>query len=289
MSLMKTTSTVSAILALICLLLSPTLATSGTWNDHFHLETLAEDWTGNRTAFEIKAGILEGHSASPVTPSPLNLVEIAKDATDCDVGCWINVVAPNVHVCTKGALILRHTGDDGYVFALHEATQTIEVYRLSNNEMLLKRDSKIELRKWYYVRAELRDTTMTFFVDGQLIGSVTDAVQISGSVGVAVQDAEAVWFDDFTVTGPEVTGNVDEISLPQLSVVRGNSDQVIIRFLASPPYDYFVQAYSSPLSHESETIKSFRAKLGSFEAETTDSLTNGLRFYRVEKIPCDCR
>lgn len=285
---MNTASTISAVLVVISSLLS-TLAHAGTWNDHFYQQTLAEDWTGNRSAFQIKDGVLAGVSAVPIAPSPLYLVEIATDSTECDVGCWINVVEPNFHVCTKGALILRHSGEDGYVFALHEATQTIEVYRLATHEMLLKRYAKLALRAWYYVRAELRGPTMTFFVDGQLIGTVTDAQHPSGSVGVAVQDADAVWFDDFFVSGPGVKGNIDDISLPELSVSRATNNQVLLRFLASPPYDYFVQATSAPLSHDWETLGSFRAKLTSFEAEIADSVTNALRFYRIEKVFCECR
>jgi len=287
--LVNTASTISACLAAIAPLLWSCLAEAGTWSDHFYQQTLTEDWSGNRDAFQIKDRVLEGVSASPVAPSPLNLVEISQDSTNCDISCWVNVVSPNTHVCTKGALILRHTGNDGYVFALHEATQTIEVYRLSTHEMLFKRDSKIELKKWYYLRAELRGATMTFFVDDQLVGSVTDTLQPSGSVGVAVQDAEAVWFDDFTITGPNVAGNSDGVSLPQVSVVQDTNGHVVIRFLATPPYDYFVQATSAPLSHDWETIGTFTAKLESFEAEISDPMTKVLRFYRVEKVHCGCR
>jgi hypothetical protein len=286
---MKTAFVVSAFVPALCFILWRTPATAGTWNDHFSQATLDEAWKGNRSFFRIKDGILEGRSTSPVTPPPLNLVEIDADSTDCDVGCWINVVAPNSQVCTKGALILRHTGNDGYVFALHQATQAIEVYRLSTHEMLLRHAAKIELRKWYYVRAELRDSTMTFFVDGQIVGVVTDALYPSGSVGVAVQDADAAWFDDFTISGPRVVGNVDDVSLPELRVVRGTNEQVVLRFLASPPYDYFVQASSVVHSHDWETIGRFRAKVESFEAEISDPASNALRFYRLEKIPCGCR
>src|SRR6185436_4782850 len=200
------------ILAMLSLSLS-SLAWGGTWSDHFTQPTLAGDWTGNRNAFRVEAGVLQGQSAYPVAPSPLNIVEIAQDSTDCDVACWVNVVAPNSRVCTKGALILRHSGNEGYVFALHEPTQTIEVYRLSNHQMLLSRSARIEFKKWYYVRAELHGPTMSFYVDGQTIGTVTDDRSTSGSVGVAVQDAESAWFDDFSVSGPKVTGNVDDISM----------------------------------------------------------------------------
>jgi len=273
--------------ALLCCLAIETSA--GTWTDHFYQSTLGSEWTGNRSFFQIKNQVLEGESASPITPSPLNLVEIAVDSTDCDVACWINVVAPNTRVCTKGALVLRHAGTNGYVFALHEATQTIEVYRLGTREMLLKRDARIDLEKWYYVRAELRGPTMTFSVDGRIIGTVTDVLQPSGSVGLAVQDAEAAWFDDFTVSGPNIVGNVDETEAPKLNVGLGESNNVVLRFLATPPYDYFVQASSSPISHEWVTLQSFRAKIQTFEAEVSDPITNVLRFYRIEKIHCGCR
>lgn len=285
---MSPPSIFSALAPVMVSLLLTWPAIGGTWNDHFGQPTLAEDWVGNRYAFRIQGGVLEGQSASPVTPSPLNVVEIAQDSTDCDVACWINVVAPNTRVCTKGTLILRHSGNEGYVFALHEPTQTIEVYRLSNHEMLLNRSAKIELKKWYYVRAELRGPTMNFFVDGHKIGTVTDDRAASGSVGVAVQDAEAAWFDDFSVSGPQVRGNVDDISLPELRVTK-SSNQIVLRFLALPPYDYFVQASSKPFSHDWETIGTFRAKLNSFEAEISDPMTNGMRFYRVEKVHCGCR
>jgi hypothetical protein len=286
---MKTTSTIFSIVVLNGLLFWSSTLKAGTWTDHFDQATLADDWTGNRSFFQIKDGILEGESASPITPSPLNLVELAVDSTDCDVACWINVVAPNTRVCTKGALILRHSGTNGYVFALHEATQTIELYRLANHQMLLKRDAKIDLRKWYYVRAELRGTTMTFFVDGQPIGSLTDTAQGSGSVGVAVQDAEAAWFDDFTVSGPNIKGNVDDVTSPELGIARGDGGQVLLRFQASPPYDYYLQASSTPFSHDWETLATFRAKLQTYPVEFSDPVTNALRFYRLEKIHCGCR
>jgi hypothetical protein len=155
--------------------------------------------------------------------------------------------------------------------------------------MLLRKDAKIELKQWYHVRAELRGPTMSFYVDGRFVGTVTDALVPTGSVGLAVQDAEAAWFDDFTISGQNISGNIDGVLPPELSVATEETNRVVVRFLASPPYDYFVQASSTPFSHDWETIQSFRAKLSSFEATVTDPATNGLRFYRVEKVPCECR
>jgi NAD(P)H-hydrate repair Nnr-like enzyme with NAD(P)H-hydrate epimerase domain len=142
-------------------------------------------------------------------------VEVGTNWGDYTVQCRIDVVTPNLLVCTKGALILRDNGTDGYVFALHVATKTIEVYRLSNHEMLLSQDAPLELQTWYLVRAELQGTSMSFFVDGQLIGTVTDARSLSGAVGVAVQDTLETLFDDFTITGPDIPSNGLELSVGQ--------------------------------------------------------------------------
>jgi hypothetical protein len=284
-------ASLSAIFSLLMVYLSFLISTvAGTWNDHFYQPTLAEDWVGDRSFFQIQNGVLEGESASPLA-TPLHVVEIATDSTDADVQCWINVVVPNTRVCTKGALILRHTtGATGYVFALHEATQTIEVYRFSTGEMLLKKAAKIELGKWYLVRAELHGPAMKFFVSGQLIGTVTDSSSLSGGVGLAVQDAELVRFDDFSITGPNVVGNVDQTARPEITFFPPQAvPNVVLRFQAAPPYDYFVQASSAPFSNEWETIKTFRAKLQTLEVEISDPITNVVRFYRVEKVPCGCR
>lgn len=261
---------------------------AGTWNDRFQGPTLAADWTGSLNFFQLKDGILIGQSASPLA-SPLNFIEIAVDSTNCDVAGWINIVAPNLRVCTKGALLLRHSDNGGYVFALHEPTQTIEVYRLPTRQMLLKMDSRIELKQWYYLRAELRGPVMTFFVDGKFVGTVTDTLSPSGSVGIAVQDAEIAWFDDFSVTGPNIIGNVDDIEPPVINVLSQKNGNVVLGFLAAPPYDYSVLASSNAFGHEWQTIGTFRAKLSSYPAEFTDPITNSHRFYKIEKTPCGCR
>lgn len=265
----------------------------GTWRDHFH-KHFSTEWVGDRDAFRVTTnGFLEGESAEPISVSPLKVLEVVKDSSDCVVGSWVNVVAPNVRVCTKGALVLRHSGTNGYVFALHEATQTIEVYRMATREMLLLKAAKIDLKRWYYLQAELRGPAMSFFVDGELIGTVTEEVASNGAVGVAVQDAQAVWFDDFSVTGPLVAGNVDDVKMPELTVVEQDGERVVLRFEAEAPYDYMVQKRVAEkgltATHDWQTITNFTAKLSGFEATVTDVVTNGLTFYRVEKAHCYCR
>lgn len=191
------------------------LAAAGTWSDDFSANILGSDWSGDRDSFSILDGTLKGISALPVAPSPFHRVEVGKDWGDYSVQCRINVVVPNLLVCTKGALVLRDNGTDGYVFALHVATKTIEVYRLSDNQILLSKEAPLALQTWYLARADLKGSTMNFFVDDQLVGTVTDDRSLSGSVGVAVQDALDARFDDFSVTGPNVPGNGLELTVAQ--------------------------------------------------------------------------
>lgn len=188
---------------------------AGTWSDHFSESVLGSDWQGDRSYFSIVDGALDGISAEPIAPVPLHQVEVGTNWGDYTVQCRIDVVTPNLLVCTKGALILRDNGTDGYVFALHVATKTIEVYRLSDHTMLLSQNAPLALQTWYLVRAELQGTNMSFFVDGQLIGTVTDDRSLSGAVGVAVQDTMETLFDDFTVTGPNIPNNGLALSVGQ--------------------------------------------------------------------------
>jgi hypothetical protein len=210
---MKPTLQLLRMLAGSILLASNCSMFAGTWADHFSENVLGSDWQGDRDYFSIVDGALEGVSAAPIAPVPLRRVAVGQGWTDYTVECRINVVEPNLLVCTKGALILRDDGTDGYVFALHVATQTIEVYRLSDEEMLLSEDAPLELGTWYLARADLQGPAMTFFVDDQLIGTVTDDRSLSGAVGVGVQDALEDLFDDFTVSGPNIPGNGLEWSL----------------------------------------------------------------------------
>jgi hypothetical protein len=63
-----------------------------------------------------------------------------------------------------------------------------------------------------------------------------------------------------------------------------------LRFTIEPPYDYYVQVSSSAApSREWQTIATYRAKLVSEEVVFTDPNVSGVRFYRIEKVPCYCR
>ncbi len=190
------------------------MAAAGTWSDTFSRQSLGADWQGDRDYFFITNGTLVGVSASPIAPVPLHRLEVGKDWSDYTIQCRIEVVQPNLLVCSKGALILRDNGTDGYVFALHVATETIEVYRLSNHEMLLSKAAPLQLKTWYRVRAELDGAAMKFFVDSQLVGAITDDRSLSGAAGVAVQDVMDARFADFSVSGPGIASN-------GLEVVRG--------------------------------------------------------------------
>lgn len=276
-----------SLLATTALLAAHASILAGTWLDHFSRPVLVAEWLGNRDSFSIQGEALRGVSASPLF-SPLNIVEVGKDWSDYQIQCWVNVVAPNVRVCTKGGLILRHTGKEGYVFALHQATQTIEVYRLSDHEMLLSKAAVIDFKKWYHLRAILTGPTMSFFVDDQLIGSVTDDRSLTGAAGVAVQDAEEVLFDDFEATGPSVPDHDQEFPAPQISSVQREGNQVVFRFTVESSYHYSLQS-SPSLKTRWEPLASFTAKLAALDAVAYDTPTSGARFYRLEKTSCECR
>jgi len=189
------------------LLISLLPASAGTLSDAFSRNDLGADWKGDTMYFSIVDGALDGASVSPLAPAPFHLLEVGSDWSDYVVECDVNVVIPNLEVCTKGALVLRHRGNQAYVFAVHVATKTLEVYRLSDEKILLQKDAPLELKTWYRVRAELAGDLMRFFVDDQLIGTITDNSSSSGAVGVAVQDAAKVLFDNFSVSGPKIPSN----------------------------------------------------------------------------------
>ncbi len=177
---------------------------AGIWSDSFDRAELGSPWRGDTENFSILDGAVRGINAHPILLLPLKWVEVGRGWDDYVVRCRINVVTPNLLECTKGALLLRHSGKEGYVFALHVATKTVEVYSLSDGKMLLSKEEPLELETWYQVRAELQGENMSFFVDDKLIGKLTDRRSASGSVGLAVQDTLKVLFDDFSVTGPGV-------------------------------------------------------------------------------------
>jgi hypothetical protein len=179
-------------------------AFAGTWSDSFERVDLGSPWRGDTDNFSILDGAVQGINAHPILLLPLKWVEVGRGWDDYVVRCRINVVTPNLLECTKGALLLRHSGKEGYVFALHVATKTVEVYSLSDGKMLLSKEEPLELETWYEVRAELQGENMSFFLDGKLIGKLTDRRSASGSVGLAVQDTLKVLFDDFSVTGTGV-------------------------------------------------------------------------------------
>jgi hypothetical protein len=112
----------------------------------------------------------------------------------------------------------------------------------------------------------------------------------SSAVGLAVQDAEAVRFDDFTITGPNVVGNVDNVAKP-IVITEQTPQGVAIRFTMEGGYDYHVQVSSDPRpSHNWTTLATYTAKLAPEDVTFVDTtVTTAPRFYRVEKVPCYCR
>ena len=268
---MKTSLRFLRLLTGSVLLAATSLSFAGTWSDRFSGSALGSEWQGDREFFSTVDGNLDGNSVRPLPPVPLHRVGVGANWGDYTVQCRIDVVMPNLAICTKGALILRDNGKDGYIFALHVATKTIEVYRLSDDEMLLSEDAPLELKTWYSVRAELQGSTMRFFVDGELVGTVTDDRSLAGGVGVAVQDTMQTLFDDFTVTGPKIPSNGLEISVGSKVTLSWPS------FLTS-----HVLKVTSDLSAPGswETVPNTPVNVGGYFTVTLDRLP-GNQFYTL--------
>jgi hypothetical protein len=62
-------------------------------------------------------------------------------------------------------------------------------------------DAGIAVNSWYTVRFSVIGSTLTAYVDGRMIVSVTDPTFATGGVGLAATNANAV-FDDLVVTRP---------------------------------------------------------------------------------------
>ncbi len=176
---------------------------AGTWQDNFENPASLADWSGDLASFSIQDGFLHGKSAQPLPPILARSIHVGDDWRDYTVECKVNVHTPNLLVCSKGAILFRHNETDGYIFELHAATQRVEVYR-SSGEVLLSVPRDIELEQWYLLRAELQGDKMTFSVDGEQIGELKDQRSLKGAVGLLVEDALLVQFDDFQVTGPDI-------------------------------------------------------------------------------------
>ena len=189
---------------LICLVYFPGASLhAATWQDNFDFPVMIQEWRGDLEYFTLQEEKLRGVSFHPVLPPVLRFIEVGQDWGDYVASCNINVVQPNLAICTKGALILRHKDGEGYVFALHIATQQVEVYRLSG-EMLLSVPMPLQLKTWYNVRAELQGDEFRFYVDDEQIGQFRDNRSPAGGVGLAVEDTMHTLFDDFAVTGPTI-------------------------------------------------------------------------------------
>lgn len=189
-------------LSLFLLCLVSITSEAATWRDNFDATVLNEAWRGDRDYFQPQAGRLKGFSFHPILTF-LRFIEVGQAWADYAVSCKINVIQPNLSECTKGALILRHRNGEGYLFALHIASQQVEVYRLSG-EMLLAVPAPLQLKTWYDVRAELQDDEFRFYVDNEPIGSFHDSRSPTGAVGIGVEDTMEVLFEDFVVTGPDI-------------------------------------------------------------------------------------
>jgi hypothetical protein len=127
---------IGSVAVLLCFLASETSA--GTWTVIF----INRRWepSGRATSFPNKESNVGRRKRRPVAPSPLNLSGDHGRFDRLRRACWINVVTQHLAFMPKAPWFCG-AGTSGCVFTLHEATQTIEVYRLGTKEMLLKHDA----------------------------------------------------------------------------------------------------------------------------------------------------
>ncbi|MBM3239755.1 hypothetical protein FJZ31_26015 [Candidatus Poribacteria bacterium] len=177
-------------------------AMAGVWQDDFEGPALGDFWRGDIDNFSLQDGKLQGRSAHPILVFP-RFIEIGNDWTDYTVQCQVNVIEPNLLECSKGAFLLRYKEKEGYVFALHVATESVEVYRFSG-ERLLSVQMPLQLKTWYTLRTEVQGNNFIFYVDNKHIGTLQDHLSSKGSVGLLVEDALSVLFDNFWVSGPDI-------------------------------------------------------------------------------------
>jgi len=175
---------------------------AGVWQDDFEGDALALGWKGDVEAFRLEGGNLVGVSAHPIAILPKSL-EVGNDWTNYTATVRVNVVMPNLAICSKGGFVLGKRNGWALVFALHPPASQVEVFEwFTRNEwfaspMLLRYD------EWHVLRMDVGVRSARFFVDGVEIGSVKD-VDLAGSVGLVVEDTMRTLFDEFRVSGATI-------------------------------------------------------------------------------------
>jgi len=193
-----------ALRAIVCTVLSLVVsASAGTWRDDFAAERMSPEWTGDIAAFRQTEGELVGVSAHPVLTVPA-IIEVGSDRwREFTASVRVNVVKPNLAICSKGGIVVARTKGSAVVFAIHPPSKRVEVFELYSRELLLMRQSDLPYDRWHTLRIDMNATSATFYFDGSRVGSL-QLRPSSGPVGLCVEDTMDTRFDEFSVRGSTV-------------------------------------------------------------------------------------
>lgn len=177
-------------------------AWGGVWRDDFGGETLTEGWHGDVEAFRLEEGRLIGVSAHPIA-LVLKGITVGDRWTHYTATVRVNVVLPNLAICSKGGLVIGKRNDRAFVFVLHTPSRQVEVFEWTTRRILLEAPFPLEYDEWHTLRADVEERSAQLFVDGVKAGKVEN-LDLAGGVGVAVEDTMKTLFDDFRVSGATI-------------------------------------------------------------------------------------
>jgi hypothetical protein len=193
----RTVICLALLLSVVCIPLR-----AGVWQDDFNGSALTPGWSGDVDAFRLEENRLVGVSAHPILPS-LAAITVGDAWTHYTATVRVNVVKPNLAICSKGGLVLGKRNGWALVFCLHTPSKQAEVFEWFSRNLRLASPMPLEYDEWHTLRVDVEARSARFIVDRVAIGSVKD-VDLSGSVGVVVEDTMLTLFDDFRVSGATI-------------------------------------------------------------------------------------
>lgn len=83
-----------------------------------------------------------------------------------------------------------------------------------------------ELGTWYVLKAVVEEDSFKYYVDGEPIMEYTNALEPKGQVGVQASGAITAYFDDFTITGDDIAGNVSDQAISSRSKIASKWGEI---------------------------------------------------------------
>ena len=174
------------------------------------------DFLGGVSEWKVEDGILI--CRRPSAPSS-TLLYGEEDWGNYSIECDAKMVEPiaNFHAI---ALDLRVSNignvnsiNDIYCVVTKEGRAVIWAY-LNGNEVgaSAQKALNFQLDHWYHLKAVTDGNNFEFYIDGELVASLSDSQHPTGRVGLAVNGAVA-HFDNLVITGDDVPDNTAAVSL----------------------------------------------------------------------------